>query len=241
MKKYILPAIGITLVLSACNFIGGKRIEGNGNVTSQNRTVTGFSGIKSSGSFDIYLSTGASQSVRVEAEDNLQAYIETTSEGNALEIDTKEGYRLNPNKGVKIYITSPNFSSVRLSGSGDILSQNQIAGTDNLELAVSGSGNIKVDLDAPSVDAEMSGSGNINLSGQAKKFVGQISGSGDIRAMDLKTEETSIRISGSGNAEVFASEKLNVKVTGSGDVKYKGGVQQVTSNITGSGSVKKMD
>ena len=98
-----------------------------------------------------------------------------------------------------------------------------------------------MDLHAPEVQAEMSGSGDINLSGEAKKFEGSLSGSGSIQAMNLKTEETSIRISGSGDADVFASAKLDVRVTGSGDVRYKGGVQQVTSNITGSGSVKKMD
>ena len=240
MKKYILPVILISF-LGACDFVGGERVEGSGNVTTQDRSVTGFSAIHSHGFFDVYLSAGAAQAVRIEAEDNLHSYIETRMDGSELEIDTKEGYRLRPNKTVKIYITSPEFKRVRLSGSGDIISQNQITGTEKIELSVSGSGNIKVNLNSPSVDAEMSGSGDINLSGEAKKFEGSLSGSGNIRAMDLKTEETAIRISGSGNADVFASAKLDVRVTGSGDVRYRGGVQQVTSNITGSGSVKKMD
>ncbi len=241
MKKYILPAIIMGIILNSCIFISGKRVEGSGNVITQDRPVTGFNAVQSSGSFDVYLSSGSSQSVRIEAEDNLQPYIETSIDGSELEIDTKDGYRLRPNKPVKIFITSPDFNRVRLSGSGDIISQNQITGNDKIELGVSGSGNIKVNLDAPAVDAEMSGSGNINLSGQAKKFEGSLSGSGNIMASDLKTEETSIRISGSGNADVFASAKLNVRVTGSGDVRYKGGAEQVSSNITGSGSVKKMD
>jgi hypothetical protein len=241
MKKYTLPAVVFAFLLNACGNIGGKRISGSGNIVSQDRSVTGFSAIKSSGSFDVYLSSGSSQSVRVEAEDNLQEYIETTLDGNELEIDTKDGFRLRHSKPIKIYISSPNFSKVRLSGSGDIISQNRIAGADKIELGVSGSGNIKVELDAPSVEAEMSGSGNINLSGIAKRLDAGLSGSGNISAMDLKTEETAIRISGSGNADIFASEKINVKVAGSGDVRYKGGAQQVSSNITGSGSVKKVD
>jgi Putative auto-transporter adhesin, head GIN domain len=241
MKKYILSVAVVLFFLSACNFMGGKRVEGSGNVTTQDRSVSGFSGIKSSGFFDVYLSSGSAQTVRVEAEDNLHAYIETTVDGNELKVDTKEGYRLAPNKSVKIYIVSPNFSRVHLSGSGDIVSQNRISGNDKIDLSVSGSGNIKVDLNAPNVEAEMSGSGDINLSGEAKKFEGKLSGSGNIHAMDLKTEETGIRISGSGNADVYASSKLDVRVTGSGDVRYKGGVQQVTSNITGSGSVKKVE
>lgn len=241
MKKYTAFALGIALLLSACDFIGGERVVGSGNVTTQDRSISGFSGVQSSGFFDVYLSSGAAQSVRVEADDNLHEYIETTVNGNELRIDTREGYRIDTDKDLKIYITSPEFNKVHLSGSGNIISQNQIAGNDKIDLSVSGSGNIKVDLHAPIVDAHMSGSGDINLAGEAKKFEGSLSGSGNIRAMDLKTEETSIRISGSGNADVFASSKLDVRVTGSGDVRYKGGVQQVTSNITGSGSVKKMD
>lgn len=240
MKKIFIQAILISIVSSSCNSFG-KRIEGSGNVTSQDRSLTGFSGIRSSGFFDVYLSSGSAQSVRVEAEDNLHSYIETTLDGDDLEIDTKEGYNLQPAKKVKIYITSPDFKKVRLSGSGDIISQNRIAGKDKIELSLAGSGNIKVDMNAPSVDAEMAGSGDINLSGQVKKFDGKLSGSGNIRAMDLKTEETTIRISGSGNADVYASEKLEVKVAGSGNVRYKGGVQEVISKITGSGSVKKVD
>ena len=241
MKKYILPVVSIAFLLTACDFIAGERIKGSGNVTTQERAITGFSAVQSSGFFDVYLSSGASQSVRVEADDNLHSYIETRVNGSELEIDTKEGYRIDTDKDIKIFITSPEFNKVHLSGSGNIISQNRITGNDKIDLSVSGSGNIKVDLHAPSVDAQMSGSGDINLSGEAKKFEGSLSGSGNIRAMDLKTEETSIRISGSGNADVYASTKLDVRVTGSGDVRYKGGVQQVTSNITGSGSVKKME
>ncbi len=241
MKKCTLLAIGIAFFLGACDFVGGERVVGSGNVTTQDRSISGFSAVQSSGFFDVYLSSGASQSVRVEADDNLHGYIETRVNGSELEIDTKEGYRIKTDKDIKIYITSPEFNKVHLSGSGNIISQNQINGNDKIDLSVSGSGNIKVDLHAPIVDAQMSGSGDIDLSGEAKKFEGSLSGSGNIRAMDLKTEETAIRISGSGNADVYASTKLDVRVTGSGDVRYKGGVQQVTSNITGSGSVKKMD
>lgn len=239
--KNFLSLFSVALLITSCNFIGGKRVEGSGNVTSQDRPVTGFSAVQSSGFFDVYLSSGAIQAVRVEADDNLHPYIETRMNGTELEIDTKEGYRLSTDKQIKIFITSPSFTRVHLSGSGNIISQNQISGSEKIDLSVSGSGNIKVDLHAPSVDAHMSGSGDINLSGEAKKFEGSLSGSGNIHAMDLKTEETGIRISGSGDADVFASTKLDVRVTGSGDVRYKGGVQQVTSNITGSGSVKKMD
>ena len=88
--------------------------------------------------------------------------------------------------------------------------------------------------------AEVRGSGNMNLIGDTKSFRGEIVGSGDIRAFELKSEETTVKIVGSGDAEVYSSVKLNVNVAGSGDVRYKGGAQ-VDSHIAGSGGVKKLD
>ena len=70
MKKYTSFAIAIALLLSACDFVGGERVVGSGNVTTQDRSISGFSAVQSSGFFDVYLSSGTTQSVRVEADDN---------------------------------------------------------------------------------------------------------------------------------------------------------------------------
>jgi Protein of unknown function (DUF2807). len=67
-----------------------------------------------------------------------------------------------------------------------------------------------------------------------------VSGSGDVHAYDLLSEDTKVRVTGSGDADVFASVSLDVSVAGSGDVRYKGNAK-VSSNISGSGGVKKVD
>jgi len=97
-----------------------------------------------------------------------------------------------------------------------------------------------MDVDAPQIEAEINGSGDIDLKGETKSFKGEIRGSGNVKAMDLKSEDATIKIYGSGNADIFASVKLDVHVAGSGDVHYKGDAQ-VSSSIAGSGRVKKID
>ena len=77
MKKYALSLLLVGLLLTGCDIIGGERVRGSGNITSQDRAITGFSGIRSSGFFDVYLASGPSQGVRIEADDNLHSYIET--------------------------------------------------------------------------------------------------------------------------------------------------------------------
>lgn len=239
MKKLLFLLLSAAIVTSSCNFRGGKRVKGNGNVTTESRTTSSFGGVRTSGSFDIYVSTGP-HSVKVEGEENILPYIETYVDGDILKIDTKDGYWLKTNRDVKVYVTAPSFSKIHSSGSGNIIGQNKITDSNRIDVSVSGSADIKLDLDAPEVETDITGSGDAELQGNTRIFKAQINGSGNIRAKDLKTEETTIKINGSGDAEVFASVKLDVRVAGSGNVRYRGNAQ-VSSNIAGGGEVRKVD
>ncbi len=123
-----------------------------------------------------------------------------------------------------------------LHGSGDIKSEGEINGGDNIEIKTAGSGNIDIKFKAAKGSADIRGSGNITISGESNEFSNNILGSGDIRAADLLTTTTSVKIAGSGDAHVNVKDKLNVRIHGSGDVKYKGS-PKIESSIKGSGSV----
>jgi len=53
-------------------------------------------------------------------------------------------------------------------------------------------------------------------------------------------ENTQVELSGAGDAQVFASVKLDVRVSGAADVKYKGNAT-VSQSVRGAGSVKKVE
>jgi hypothetical protein len=238
MKKWLAFLLLGSLFVSSCRF-GGKRVRGNGNIRTEERSLSGFHGVVSNGSFDVYVSSG-NFAVKIEGEENLLPYIETHVEGDVLKIGTKKRYWLKPGKSIRIFVSAPAFNKIQSNGSGNIIGQSKITDPSKIELEVNGSADIKADVDAPEVTAQLRGSGNVNLTGNARTFTSEIMGSGDIRAMDLKAEETRVKIMGSGNADVYSSVKLDVNVAGSGDVRYKGGAQ-VNSRIAGSGGVKKLD
>jgi hypothetical protein len=240
MKNLAAFLLLILVGFSSCRFISGKRVRGNGTVITQDRTPGDFRGVRSKGSFDIYLATGPVASVRLEGESNILEYIETEIEGNALVIETRDGFNLSPKRDVKIYVTAPSFSQVKVYGSGDIVSQNKLTASEAMDFGTYGSGDIKVEVDAPRLQAEISGSGDMDLKGEVREFDGEINGSGNIKAMDLKAEQAKIGINGSGNVDSYASVKMEIQVRGSGDVRYKGPAQ-VVSDIKGSGSVRKVD
>ncbi|NML22796.1 DUF2807 domain-containing protein [Pseudoflavitalea sp. G-6-1-2] len=239
MKKLVLLLLPALLILGSCNFIGGKKIRGKGQISTDSRSIGSFNGVSSSGSFDIYVSSGPN-SVKIEAEENLLQYIETYVDGNTLRIGTKDGYWLRPSRDIKIYVSAPSFNKIHSSGSGNIIGQGLITSAEKIDVSVSGAADIKLEVDAPEVESEITGSGSADLKGNTKKFTSRISGSGNVEAFDLKSEETEVRVSGSGDVAVFASVKLKVKVSGSGDVRYKGN-PKVESQITGGGGVTKVD
>lgn len=240
MRRFSLLAAVISLAFASCDYVTGERIKGNGNLKTEQRSAANFTNVTSFGEFDVYLSQGSAYSVRIEAEENLIPYIETLVDGDVLKIRTKEGYWLKNTTDLKVFVTAPAYSKVRTSGSGDIYSDGKLNNTSAIELEVSGSGDMKVQVNAPEVRADLQGSGNINLSGETRSFTSTILGSGDIKASDLKSEDVQVKITGSGSADVHASVKLNVGITGSGDVRYHGN-PQTSLNTTGSGSVRKVD
>jgi hypothetical protein len=239
MYKSFLLLFCLSAFIS-CSYIGGQEIEGDGNTVVQSRNVGSFTGIVSHGSFDVEVSNAPAQSVKIEADQNLQQYIETTIENGTLHVRTRDGFNLETNGPLKVIVAAPEFSMISTHGSGSVVSTNRINGNGTLKFETNGSGDIKAEADAPEIQSEISGSGSMELSGNTKIFRGEVNGSGDIRAMSMQSEEATIEIQGSGNAEVFASVRLNIKVRGSGDIRYKGGAQ-VSSEIAGSGSVVKVD
>lgn len=139
---------------------------------------------------------------------------------------------------LEIFATVPSLTEVTISGSGDIFTDGIFENVEDLELKISGSGNMDLDLgtNIRKITSTTSGSGNYKLSGLAEVFDITISGSGDMRAFDLETLKCDISISGSGDCEVNAVNELDVRISGSGDVCYRGN-PSVNTNISGSGDV----
>ena len=215
-----------------------KKIKGEGAAITQDRNGGNFNEIHTHGSFNVEITDAATNSVKVEAQQNLQEYIEIENNGSELHIRNKKGYELRPDKEIVIHISAPALKGIFLSGSGNIKSTNQLKGSDKFDLKSSGSGNISLDIETSSMDASISGSGNITLKGKTNDLDGKIAGSGNIKAKEMQSANTSVKISGSGSAEVVATQKLDTKIAGSGDVKYWGDAS-VDSKVQGSGSVSR--
>ena len=143
-----------------------------------------------------------------------------------------------------------NNASMSLNGSGDIKCQDIDAET--IIFSMNGSGDIEVgratslnatynlngsgDIDANhqianNIHSQISGSGDINIEGKCDIALLQVTSSGDIDASDLEATKVSATITGSGSIECFAQKSLTTKITGSGEVRYKGNPKVTMANI----------
>lgn len=240
MKRISILLATLLLILSSCSNFMGKRIRGNGKINTETRTASSFSGVKVSGAIDLYVSNGAATAIRVEADENLLKYIIVENDGDILKIRPKSGINLKPSRSIRVYVSAPSFSRLEASGACDIFSEGKILSQGTLQIDLSGASDAKLELNAPKVDVDVSGACSVTLKGETRDFTVEGSGSTDIKCYELLAENTNVDISGAGNAQVFASLKLDVDVSGAADVKYKGNAT-VNQQISGAGSVKKAD
>ena len=241
MRKSLWIALALPVILGSCRHFLGKRVRGNGEIRTEERSVNNFKSVEVSGAAKVYVSQGSPAGVKIEGDANLLEYIEVTQEGDKIIVRERPGFNLVPTGDLNVYVKAPEYSKISASGACDIIGQNKISNSEDLALHVSGAGDIHMEVDAPSLSAKVSGSGSIDLKGETKDVDLELSGAGHAHCYNLLSENTRVDISGAGSAEVYASVKLDAQVSGAGNVVYKGNATSVSQHVSGAGSVKKLD
>jgi hypothetical protein len=237
MRNYALLLLVVLLAGSSCHL---RRIKGNGRLQTEDRQITRAEKIKLAGSYDVAITQGSTTSVKVEADENLLKYIQTYNSEGYLVVKTRDGVSLNSDNPIKVLITTPRLSAVTLAGSGNVVGSGKFTGSDQLLLKIAGSGDITMEVNTPSVKGEIAGSGSIRLKGETMRQEISIAGAGDYYAEELKSEDTKVKIAGSGDVKVFADMNLDVNIAGVGSVYYKGAAT-VKQKVAGSGEVRKIE
>lgn len=208
----------------------------------QNRKVDPFTEISLRIGAKVHLEQGAKQNLEIVAKSStLDEIVTEVKDGKLIIRFPNKDYfwkTFQPGE-ITIYITTPEINGLGVSGSGDIIAENDFK-TKILDLGVSGSGNIRLsELSAERVKAAISGSGDIVLVGKAaaQDLSVAISGSGNFKGFDFSADDVSVKIAGSGNVDIEANKNLYVRLAGSGNVTYKG-KPMIDQSIAGSGKVR---
>ncbi len=237
MKKATTLIIAI-LCITVIN--AQKKIKGNGNVVTIERTTNDYNGISVSGFYDIELIDGTEGKITLMGEDNILDYIETEVRGGTLAIKSKDNKNPIPSRGEGVIITIPvdEIDAIRLSGSGNFVG-NKTLKTNDIDIRVSGAKNIELAIEAADILVETSGSSNIDLTGSSENLRVRSSGSSNVKAYGLEVDDATLELSGSSDVELTVNKSLTSRVSGSGNIHYRGNPEKVRSQISGSGNVSK--
>lgn len=233
MTKLALISISVLAITYFTSSTIGNCLKDEGKIVTKELSIDSFNKLTLNGSSTVYLTQGETQEVSITTTQNIIDVLKKEVKDATWNIGFKKC--TNTKKGIIFNVTIPDISKLSINGSGDIISKGQL-NSEKLKLSVNGSGDIKLNLEVNELSSNVNGSGDITLGGSADKHQIIVNGSGDLTAYELKTNTTTAKVSGSGDAKVFASKKLNATVIGSGDIDYKGN-PEVSKKIVGSGDV----
>jgi hypothetical protein len=231
---FALAAAAALLTTPSC-----KKVVGEGQVQTETRNITGFSGVSASIGGKINYKIDPEYKVEITAQPNILDVIETSKINGHLLIKVRNGVRIKANEEITVNISAPTADYLHLSGSGDLVVTGNIIAA-NMDIGISGTGNITVSTVTVTdkIDAVISGSGNINVqAGTAPNEELRISGSGKLFLDGVFAEKAKTTISGSGDMQVNVSQTLDATISGSGSVYYRGH-PLISTTISGSGRVK---
>lgn len=210
-------------------------VTGSGNVVSEQRDVGDFDKVTLSGVGRLYIAQTGSESLTIEAEDNIMPLLTSEVLGHRLVLGTEPGAHFNPTKPIRYTLTVKDLRDIRISGAGNV--EVSALGAPSLRLEISGAGNMTVTgLAADTLEVGLSGAGNATCAGEVRDQEIRISGAGSFNAEDLPSVTASAIISGTGSAHLRVSEKLDARVSGVGSITYRGN-PTVRKSVSGVGRI----
>ncbi|RYZ18578.1 MAG: DUF2807 domain-containing protein [Chitinophagaceae bacterium] len=205
---------------------------GNGKVVTADVPVQPFESLEASGVYELKLSQGDKESVKIEADENLQALFHVRNEGSKLVIDMgkRKGISMKKSTKLVVYVTFRNLKSISLNMVGNVRSEESLSFTD-VKVKNNSVGNISLQLTANRFDLTNNSVGNVTLSGKAQNAVIKNDAVGSIRAADFLVQTMSIDNDGVGSSEVNAEKELKVKDSFLGKVHNKGAAKAKRSEV----------
>lgn len=213
LRRFFLlfPAAVAALVLAGCD------IGDDGPRTTQTRDVADFTRIDNRDSVDVRLDVGEPQRVQVRAGEKAIDDVRTEVRDGTLHLTfDHDGFG---GSDVVVEASVPKLTGIEASGSGDIDADG---------------------IDADAFEVRSDGSADIALAGTAGRLALDLDGSGEADLAGLAAREARVAVSGSGDVDVRADERLEVDVDGSGDVRYHGD-PALTQHVDGSGELSRAD
>lgn len=214
MKRLLFAfTMAALALLAACGLRG---LQGDGHLTTDNRSVADFTTVDAAGGLDITWSSGSS-ALAITTDQNLLPHIKTEVMGSKLRIFTDQ--TLSPTRGIKIILSSSALADAVLTGAIH-LTANHVGGP------------------AERLALTSSGAATIEVSGIVAKLSANLTGASTLKAAGLDAQEAAVNLVGASHADLAVARHLKASIVGAGSVTYAGS-PSVEQSVTGAGSIRR--
>lgn len=198
-----------------------------------------FRSLSVSSGFEVYVSRGEEQSVKLEYGSDIEEYLNVRVVDNTLQIFVKNKSVFNRSRKShvrKAFIVIKDLKAATITGGGALNIDKFVF--NDFKAHLSGGGNINLNAESESLRCYLTGGGDIKLRGESKELKINISGGGKVLSQQ-KIENARISVSGGGDANVFCvnANSINVRMSGGGDFKGKLKLNILNLKLSGGGSV----
>lgn len=215
--KLVIASV-LSLLMSSCTMSFG--VKGNGNVKTVQRDMSGtYDEIEVSKGLDVYLTQSDTESISVQADENLHDIIITKIEGNVLKIYADSNISFSESR--KVMVSFKTITRISAASGSDVYSTNTIQ-VDELSLETNSGSDMKLDVNAQSVTCSSSSGSDLKLSGSAVSLIAEASSGSDINAKELSSETSRVTAESGADITVNSSKELYAKTASGGDIRYAG-------------------
>ncbi|KUJ50543.1 DUF4252 domain-containing protein [Chryseobacterium sp. JAH] len=216
--------------------------ENSSYLNGETRNVGDFLGVEVSTGVNVVFKQENATNLKVFADSDKLQYIITKVENGILKIyiDNK-GAKKMKFKNLSVNISSPKMDHIKTSSGASFSTVNNLNGTNiNIDassgssvkgkfnitkisyIEASSGSNVKVDINTGSISLKSSSGSNVNVEGNANEGMIDVSSGAVIKAENLRLVNGIVESTSGSSASVNVQDKMRVKASSGGSVRYKG-------------------
>ena len=194
-------------------------IRGNGKRSIDIRELSGFNEIIAQGNFDLILTQGEKEGIRIETDENLIELFQTRVDDKKLYITMIANIRKAESSNV--YVSLKELVNIIVLNEV-LLKSEDVIHFDKLSIFTGGMCQIELELFASTLSLQLVDGTYAHLKGYAENFNVEIHDETELNAFDMQTDNCQITSTGLTEAMIDVQKDLKLLVTGGSNLYYTG-------------------
>lgn len=229
----VIVAAAVALLCLSCDFF--KKVDGSGNVTTENRTLKGdFTSVTATNGLEVIIVQSNEKSVTVEADDNLHQHIITEVSGGNLEISSDVNIRNAASK--TITVKMPIITGIESNSGGQARSTSTIK-ADKLELTSTSGSEIEVSVESKEITCESSAGSKLKVTGSTENLEAEAANGSYLYTDNLVAKKVRAEASSGANLYTNPTEALKAEASSGGHIYYKTTPGELDKKVSTGGTV----